>query len=235
MSPLIISHRGKISLGSPENVLIGIQEAIELGVDMVEFDVRRTKDGFLVCHHDATVEDKMVSDLNFSDIMKLKKSICKLEEVIDICKDKVGVNLEIKEKGFEDRVVDQLRANFSYDKIFVTSFSSSVIRKVKSLDSKITAGLLIGDAINYQVFYKILKEAIFMSEFYYSKADFISPFYKIYEMGLMKKFENLGIPIQLWTVNDLVFLKDLINSDIQSIVTDVSEELFQTHQNSKNV
>jgi len=235
MSPLIISHRGKISLGSPENVLIGIQEAIELGVDMVEFDVRRTKDGFLVCHHDATVEDKMVSELNFSDIMKLKKSICKLEEVIDICKDKVGVNLEIKEKGFEDRVVDQLRANFSYDKIFVTSFSSSVIRKVKSLDYKITAGLLIGDAINYQVFYKILKEAIFMSEFYYSKADFISPFYKIYEMGLMKKFENLGIPIQLWTVNDLVFLKDLINSDIQSIVTDVSEELFQTHQNSKNV
>ena len=79
------------------------------------------------------------------------------------------------------------------------------------------------------------EEAIFMSEFYYSKADFISPFYKIYEMGLMKKFENLGIPIQLWTVNDLVFLKDLINSDIQSIVTDVSEELFQTHQNSKNV
>ena len=158
MSPLIISHRGKIGLGSPENVLIGIQEAIELGVDMVEFDVRRTKDVFLVCHHDATVEDKMVSDLNFSDIMKLKKSICKLEEVIDICKDKVGVNLEIKEKGFEDRVVDQLRANFSYDKIFVTSFSSSVIRKVKSLDYKITAGLLIGDAINYQVFYKILKD-----------------------------------------------------------------------------
>ena len=235
MSPLIISHRGKIGLGSPENVLIGIQEAIELGVDMVEFDVRRTKDGLLVCHHDATVEDKMISALNFSDIKKLKKSICKLEEVIDICKDKVGVNLEIKEKGFEDRVVDKLRANFSYDKIFVTSFSSSVIRKVKSLDPKITTGLLIGDAINFQVFYKILKEAFFMSEFYYSKADFISPFYKIYEMGLMKKFESLGIPIQLWTVNDLVFLKDLINSDIQSIVTDVSEELFQTHQNSKNV
>ena len=73
MSPLIISHRGKIGLDSPENVLIGIQEAIELGVDMVEFDVRRTKDGLLVCHHDATIEDKMVSDLNFRDIKKLKK------------------------------------------------------------------------------------------------------------------------------------------------------------------
>ena len=51
----------------------------------------------------------------------------------------------------------------------------------------------------------------------------------------MKRFENLGIPIQLWTVNDLVFLKDLINSDIQSIVTDVPEKLFQADLNSKNV
>jgi len=227
MSPLIISHRGKINLGSPENVLVGIQEAIELGVDMVEFDVRRTKDGCLVCHHDATVEDKLVSDLSFKALKKLKRSICKLEEVIDICKGKVGVNLEIKEKGFEGRIVNRLTENFSYDKIFVTSFSSSVIREIKNVDSKITAGLLIGEAISFKVFYKILKEAIFMTEFHYSKADFISPFYKVYEMGLMKRFVNQGIPIQLWTVNDLVFLKDLINSDIQSIVTDVPGKLFQ--------
>jgi len=42
----------------------------------------------------------------------------------------------------------------------------------------------------------------------------------------MRKFENLGIPIQLWTVNDLDFLKDLINSDIHSIVTDVSSKFL---------
>tara|TARA_B100001250_G_scaffold92716_1_gene77166 strand:+ start:1096 stop:1803 length:708 start_codon:yes stop_codon:yes gene_type:complete len=235
MSPLIISHRGKIDLGSPENVLIGIQEAIELGVDMVEFDVRRTKDGVLVCHHDATIGNRRVSDLSFNDLRKLQSSICKLDDVINICKNKVGVNLEIKELGFEVEIVEKLTANFNYEEIFVTSFSPLVIRKTKSLDSKIIAGLLIGDAINLQVFFKIIKEAIFMTEFYYSKADFISPYYKIYEMGLMKKFENNRIPIQLWTVNDLVFLKDLINSDIQSIVTDVPEKHFQAHQNSKNV
>ena len=235
MSPLIISHRGKVDLGSPENVLIGIQEAIELGVDMVEFDVRRTKDGVLVCHHDATIGHKSVSDLSFDDLRKLQRSICTLDDVINICKNRVGVNLEIKELGFEVEIVKKLTANFNYEEIFVTSFSPQVIRKIKCLDSKIIAGLLIGEAINLQVFYKIIKEAMFMTEFYYSKADFISPYYKIYEMGLMTKFENNRIPIQLWTVNDLVFLKDLINSDIQSIVTDVPEKHFQAHRNSKNV
>ena len=65
-----------------------------------------------------------------------------------------------------------------------------------------------------------------MEEFFYSKADFISPYYKLYEIGLMRKFENLGIPIQLWTVNDLDLLKDLINSDIHSIVTDISSKIL---------
>ena len=235
MSPRLISHRGKIDLDSPENDLVGIQEAIDLGVDMVEFDVRRTNDGILVCYHDADINGTPISELSFKEVNFAKKNISKLDEVINLCKDKIGVNLEIKEEGFEDRIVKLLTSNFSYEDFFVTSFSSLVVKKIKTLDSKITAGLLVGDAINYQVFYNILKEALFMTEFYNSKADFISPFYKIYEMGLMKNFEKVGIPIQLWTVNDLNFLKDLINSDIQSVVTDVSRNYFQMHLNSKDV
>ena len=49
MSPRIISHRGKTDLSSPENDLRGIQEAINLGVDMVEFDVRKTYDEVQKC------------------------------------------------------------------------------------------------------------------------------------------------------------------------------------------
>ena len=235
MSPRIISHRGKIDLDSPENDLVGIQEAIDLGVDMVEFDVRRTNDNVLICYHDADINGSLISELSFKDVNLLKGRVFELDEVIGLCKGKIGVNLEIKEEGFEDRIVKQLTNNFSYDNFYVTSFSSSIIRSIKALDSKITAGLLVGDAINYQVFYKILKEAIFMTEFDNSKADFISPFYKIYEMGLMGKFESRGIPIQLWTVNDLNFLKDLINSGIQSVVTDVSRNFFQMRLDSKDV
>ena len=51
----------------------------------------------------------------------------------------------------------------------------------------------------------------------------------------MRNFQKLGIPIQLWTVNDLDFLKDLINSNIHSIVTDVSDKLFKELKNLKNV
>ena len=226
MSPRIISHRGKIDLSSPENDLRGIQEAINLGVGMVEFDVRKTSDDVLVCHHDAKVNGVSVSSLTYESLRNYNEHLCSLEEVLSLCKDKVGVNLEIKKEGFEAKVVDLLVANFSYDNIYVTSFIPSVIRSVKRLDSKIVSGLLLGDAMSYQVFYRIVKEAISMEDFYYSKADFISPYYKIYEMGLMRNFQKKGIPIQLWTVNELKLLKDLINSDIQSIVTDVPSQIL---------
>ena len=226
MSPRIISHRGKIDLSSPENDLRGIQEAINLGVGMVEFDVRKTSDEVLVCHHDAKVNGVSVSSLTYESLRNSNEHLCRLEEVLSLCKGKVGVNLEIKEEGFEARVVDLLIANFSYDNIYVTSFIPSVIRSVKRQDLKIVSGLLLGDAMSYQVFYRIVKEAISMEDFYYSKADFISPYYKIYEMGLMRNFQKKGIPIQLWTVNELNLLKDLINSDIQSIVTDVPSQIL---------
>ena len=226
MSPRIISHRGKIDLSSPENDLRGIQEAIDLGVGMVEFDVRKTSDEVLVCHHDGKVNGVSVSSLSYESLRNSNEHLCRLEEVLSLCKGKVGVNLEIKEEGFEARVVDLLIANFSYDNIYVTSFIPSVIRSIKSQDLKIVSGLLLGDAMSYQVFYRIVKEAISMEDFYYSKADFISPYYKIYEMGLMRNFQKKGIPIQLWTVNELKLLKDLINSDIQSIVTDVPSKIL---------
>jgi hypothetical protein len=43
----------------------------------------------------------------------------------------------------------------------------------------------------------------------------------------MYKFKKLKVPIQLWTVNNLSLLKDLINRDIHSVVTDVSGKLLQ--------
>ena len=226
MSPRIISHRGKIDLSSSENDLIGIQEAINLGVDMVEFDVRKTSDEVLVCHHDAKVNGVSVSNITYNSLKNSNERLCKLDEVLSLCKGKIGVNLEIKEEGFETKAVDLLVADFSYDDIFVTSFIPSVIRSVKAQDSKIVSGLLLGDAMSYQVFYRIVKEAISMNDFYYSKADFISPYYKIYERGLMYNFQKNGVPIQLWTVNELKLLKDLINSDIHSVVTDVPSQIL---------
>jgi glycerophosphoryl diester phosphodiesterase len=72
---VVIAHRGAHRT-VPENTLASLERAIELGVDYVELDVRRTKDGVLVLMHDASV-NRMTSgkgkieDLAFDEIRKL--------------------------------------------------------------------------------------------------------------------------------------------------------------------
>ena len=71
----VIAHRGAHKT-VPENSLASLEKAIELGVDYVEIDVRRTKDGALVIMHDAGVNRMTngkgkIEDLTLEEIRKL--------------------------------------------------------------------------------------------------------------------------------------------------------------------
>ncbi|SFW20037.1 glycerophosphoryl diester phosphodiesterase [Sinomicrobium oceani] len=106
---LVVSHRGDWRY-APENSLMSIQRCIDLGVDIVEIDVRLTKDGHLVAMHDKTVNRTTdgkgkVSDMTLEEIKKLRlKNACgvkgsrqqvpTLEEIMFLAKDKIMVNLD---------------------------------------------------------------------------------------------------------------------------------------------
>ena len=73
--PLVIAHRGH-SVGAPELTLAAFTKAISHGADMIEADVRLTKDGHLVLMHDATVDRTTngtgaVADFRWAEIRRL--------------------------------------------------------------------------------------------------------------------------------------------------------------------
>lgn len=106
---LAVSHRGDWRY-APENSLMAIQRCIDLGLDIVEIDVRLTKDGHLVALHDKTVDRTtngtgLLSELTLAEVKALRlKNACgvrhsqqqvpTLEEVMNLTKDKIMVNLD---------------------------------------------------------------------------------------------------------------------------------------------
>lgn len=52
---MVVSHRGDWR-NAPENSLQAIQNCIDMGVDMVEVDLKKTKDGHLIVMHDQTID-----------------------------------------------------------------------------------------------------------------------------------------------------------------------------------
>ena len=108
---VVIAHRGDHTK-VPENTIAAFKNAIRSGADYVEVDLRTSKDGYLVVHHDATV-DRMtngngnVKDLPLEEIRKLKVTdkdkgkktyqIPLFSEVLKTCKGKINIYLDFKD------------------------------------------------------------------------------------------------------------------------------------------
>jgi len=112
----IIGHRGSCA-DRPENTLASYRRAIEAGANVGETDVRTTKDGALVLSHDAdigrTSDGKgLIPDLTLLELKKLDfgskfdakykgERIPTLRELLELCKGKMDVMLDLKESGAE--------------------------------------------------------------------------------------------------------------------------------------
>lgn len=108
----VVAHRGDWR-NAPENSLQAIKKSIEMGVDIVEIDIKQTKDGHLVLMHDDMLDRTTngkgkVSDYTLSELreFRLKNGLGRvtnhpiptLEEVLILSKDKIWVNID---KGYE--------------------------------------------------------------------------------------------------------------------------------------
>jgi glycerophosphoryl diester phosphodiesterase len=116
---LICAHRGDWR-NAPENSIQAIKLASQMGVDMVEIDVRTTKDDVLVLMHDETIDRTTsgkgrVSELDYSALQDLqlknaigtwtKNKIPKLEEALRFSKDKIDLNIDLKDQSQLQRVL----------------------------------------------------------------------------------------------------------------------------------
>lgn len=111
-SVLVVSHRADWR-NAPENSLQAIQNCIDMGVDMVEIDLKRTKDGHLILMHDKTIDRTTTGkgrpeDYTLAELRELRMRngaghktrhlIPTFEEVMLLCKGKIMVNVD---KGYD--------------------------------------------------------------------------------------------------------------------------------------
>lgn len=109
----VMAHRGAHE-GIPENTLPAYARAIELGADFVEIDVRTTKDVRFVSIHNASIDGYVpgaagkVKEMTFEELRKLDvgarvgpewagTTIPTFEEILDLCKGKIGIYLDLKD------------------------------------------------------------------------------------------------------------------------------------------
>lgn len=108
----LVAHRGAHGPGGElENTLAAFQRCIDLGVWAIELDVRLTSDGEPVIHHDPDCArlwgrpDVVIAETGFDSLRASLPLIPHLDEVIQMCRGKLHLMLEVKESWRERKAV----------------------------------------------------------------------------------------------------------------------------------
>lgn len=221
----ITAHRGS-SRAAPENTMAAIEAAVEDMADYVEIDVQMTSDGVVVLGHDASLKrvagiNQAIGSMTWCELQQLDagawfsdsfagEAIPQLQEVLEYCKGKIKLNIELKYIGknspLPETVAGQVAAAEMEEQCVITSTSLEYLRKVKTAMPELHTGYIISAA--YGNFYS--DEAL----------DFISIRSNFVDKSLVRNAHAQGRAVHAWTVNQRTELERMRMLGVDNIITD---------------
>jgi glycerophosphoryl diester phosphodiesterase len=218
---LKIGHRGARAY-EPENTLRSFQKAIELGVNAVELDVRRTRDDQLVVIHNANVNkttdgNGSVNELTLNEIKgfvtEKGEKVPTLEEALQFLGKRVTILVELKETGIEEQVLNLVHKKGLTENIIIISFHEDALRKVRELDPEIITGLI------YVRHKNPVQTALNLN------AQYMLPLYRFTHSANIKKAHENGLKVIVWTINTAEEVAEYKKKGVDGIASDKPEIL----------
>ncbi|TRO51817.1 glycerophosphodiester phosphodiesterase [Candidatus Bathyarchaeota archaeon] len=220
---LRIGHRGARAY-EPENTLRSFKKAMEIGVDAIELDVRKTKDNQLVVIHDADVKrttdgEGLVSEFTLKEIKELSaekgEKIPTLKEALNFLDSKVKIVIELKEAGIEEKVLFAVNEMGLQKNVVIVSFIEEALRKVRDLNNEVETGLI------YVKHKDPIRAALEL------KASYLLPLYRFTHTANVVKAHDNGLKVIVWTINNPEEISEYSKKGVDGIASDKPDILIQ--------
>ena len=239
----VTAHRGS-SGRAPQNTISAFVAAIEDEADYAELDVQETRDGVVVVLHDTNLHhvggvDANIWELNYSELQEIDvgtsfspefagERVPTLEEVIDVTKGKVKLNIELKLNGHEKNLVENtvriVEEKGIEDECVISSLDYNALKEVRTLNHDLRIGMIIAAVIGD-----------------YSKLDV--DFYSVEpNLVLTKKFmrdaHDDNKEVHIWTLNPKADVSGYVDLGVDNIINDypvMVQELLNEKQNRSEI
>jgi glycerophosphoryl diester phosphodiesterase len=231
--PRVLGHRGA-RRAAPENTIAAFAAARTQGADGVELDVRRTRDGALVVHHNpAPAGGPVLATMTSDEVRRGFPSIPTLDEALDECRGLL-VNIEIKnlpwESDFDEHerpaesVIERLRARGGADRVLVSSFHLATIDRVRALDETVATGFLFLAGVDPQAMIDLAAERGHEAAHPDARA-LVDP---DTAAAAVHRARTRGLAVNVWTVNDPADVVRFARLGVDALVTDVPDVVLAT-------
>lgn len=248
--PLVIAHRGGAGL-HPENTLSAFQKVFDLGVDVIELDVRGTSDGTLVVLHDASVDrttdgSGRVNEMSIGEVKKLdagyrwtsdqgktfpfrggKITIPTLREVFAAFPE-MKFNIEPKQSSpsLIKPLCEAIREYKMVDKVVVGSFNQTILDEFRRDCTGVATSAGPSEVSKFLALYKTG-----LSESYSPAMQALQiPEYAAGVQVVTKEFveaaHKRNLKVHIWTVNNTADMERLLKMGVDGIMTDYPDKLL---------
>ena len=225
----IIAHRGASGLVEHENTIEAFEKAIEVGSDSIECDIRKTKDGKIIVVHNPDYNNKLISEYTYEELCEETKKdgfIMPLyEDALECVKGRIFIDVELKEAGYEEEVVEVTLKHLTPTEFFFRSFIGPAIKRIKEINPDIKTVLLVGAEKPRFGFFSRLAEIYPYHSVKKYDADMVSPHYLLVRWGFTKRLHRHKVPVLVWTVNEEDIMDKLLNKEkVDAIITNYPDK-----------
>lgn len=242
--PVVIAHRGN-SGAAPANTMEAIRQAVELGVDMIELDVRGSKDGVPVLLHNDSVDETTdgkgpVSSLDLVQLKKLDAGSWKdkryageriptLTEALEFASGKVNLSLDLKDESIIPDMIKTIQDADMVGDVVICGCCEPQAQKVWDIDANFT--VLFNTDSRLDDLAKREDKSEFIREYIRracrGKLAALNVSFKYVTQELVRRAHLRALPVWTWTVDDKKDMESLLQMGVDAIYTNWPERLLE--------
>ena len=245
--PVTIAHQGGNKV-YPDESLLAFTNAINMGIQVIELDVHRSRDGIIVINHDDTIDrltdgTGLIRQMSWAELRQVDGAynwspdgltypyrgkeikILSLIEVMDAFPQQV-YDIEIKQHDppLENDLCDLLRQyGVAYDQVIVASFSDETLTRFQSVCTEVATSLPVNQGIILYILSRVGLERLLPLDAVVAQLP-RSFSTKLGQLELDRRYINAFAKgdrqVWVWTVNDSIEMRRMVNMGVHGIITD---------------
>jgi glycerophosphoryl diester phosphodiesterase len=218
-TPLLLGHRGS-PRQARENTLESFRLALEAGLDGLELDLHRTRDGVLVVYHDFELGGQPLAETDWPALQQPAPWMPRLEQVLELAEQfpQAWLNLELKSLPgpSDDREAALAQALLTWpgrERAWISSFDPLALIRLHRLKVGVPLALLYDEPEMEELVPCLPVQGV-------------HPYFELLSQAKLAELKARGLFVATWTVNQATLVRELLAWGVDGIIGDLPEELL---------
>lgn len=245
--PLVIAHQGGDGLW-PGDTMLAFENAVALGVDVLEMDAHITEDGHIVLMHDEEVDRTtdgtgLIEEMTLDELKQLDAAydwsndggtsfpyrgqgiqVPTLDELFEIFPDmRYVIEIKLTQNPIDKPLCDLIREHHMQGEVMIASFHDEVMQNFRETCPEVATSASRGEVTTF-----VLLGKVFLSGLVIPQYESIQPPYNpeqsmnipIMTERFIREAHARNIAVEPWTVDDPELMKQYIEWGVDGIMTD---------------